>query len=117
MFGIAPDHHVNLLGMTELVEPVLRQHPRFTRRTEAQGQSAVDSHTRNGSLHPRAAAGGEVGLLRYLDLANLDRPLVIQTDDLGRTVSGGFEVLGRAVNDAIEGAPLRWDALAHSEAS
>ena len=59
----------------------------------------------------------EVGLLRHLDLANLDRPLVIQTDDLGRTVSGGFEVLGRAVNDADRGCSITVDALAHSEAS
>ena len=117
VFGIAPDHHVNLLGMTELSsqfydstlaspdEPRRKVNPPWT------ATRAMDPFT----LAPLPE--GEVGLLRHLDLANLDRPLVIQTDDLGRTVSGGFEVLGRAVNDADRGCSITVDALAHSEAS
>jgi hypothetical protein len=47
---------------------------------------------------------GELGLLRHLDLANLERPLVVQSEDVGRcatagagsTAKRGFEILGRA---------------------
>jgi hypothetical protein len=57
---------------------------------------------------PFITRANQTGLLRHFDLANVERPLAIQTDDLGewRFIpegddaldgwQGGFEVLGRA---------------------
>ena len=115
VFGIAPSHHVNVLGMTELASQFYESSlaepgaPRRKVNPPWTATAAVDPLT----LSP--LPDGEVGLLRHLDLANLDRPLVIQTDDLGCVVSGGFKVLGRAVNDADRGCSISVDDWVRSE--
>src|SRR5262249_42363970 len=61
----------------------------------------------------------EIGLLRHFDLANVERPLAIQTEDLGEWVAengngsteaaapdGGFEVLGRASSAEPKGCSI-----------
>ncbi len=53
---------------------------------------------------------GNVGLLRHLDLANLDSVMSILTEDIGVAGNGGFEILGRAA-----GAELRGCSLAMSQ--
>ena len=115
VFGVAPSHHVNLLGMTELSSQF------YDNSIAAPGQDRCKVNppwTATVAVDPvtlMPLAEGEVGLLRHLDLANLDRPLVVQTDDLGRRVPGGFEVLGRAVNDADRGCSISVDAVAGVE--
>ena len=117
VFGIEASHHVNLLGMTELssqfydsslAEP---SSPRRKVNPPWTATAAMDPVTLTDLPE------GEVGLLRHLDLANLDRPLVVQTDDLGRTVPGGFEVHGRAVNDVDRGCSISVDAWTRPEAT
>jgi hypothetical protein len=54
---------------------------------------------------------GEVGVLRHLDLANLDSVMAIQTADLGITSPGGFRVLGRARGAEARGCSLAMDDL------
>jgi len=49
---------------------------------------------------------GEIGILRFEDLANVDGALAIQTADRGRLVQGGVELLGRS-----SGAPVRGCSL------
>lgn len=49
---------------------------------------------------------GEVGLLAILDLANVGAAVRVQTEDLGYTDRGAFDVIGRA-----EGAELRGCSL------
>ena len=115
VFGIVPAHHINVLGMTELA-------------SQFYDSSIADPDGARRKVNPPWTAtavmdpftltplpDGEVGLLRHLDLANLDRPLVVQTDDLGRMVPGGFEVLGRAVNDADRGCSISVDSWARAE--
>ena len=51
-------------------------------------------------------AAGEVGCLRHVDLANLGSVLAVQTEDLGRAVAGGFELVGRAPTAAARGCSL-----------
>ncbi|HEX6039964.1 hypothetical protein [Longimicrobium sp.] len=54
---------------------------------------------------------GEVGVLRHLDLANLDSVMAIQTADLGVTSPEGFRVLGRARGAEARGCSLAMDDL------
>lgn len=54
---------------------------------------------------------GEIGVLRHVDLANLDSVTSIQTADLGFTSPGGFRVLGRARGAEARGCSLAMDDL------
>jgi hypothetical protein len=54
---------------------------------------------------------GEVGVLRHVDLANLNSVMSIQTADLGFTSPGGFRVLGRARGAEARGCSLAMDDL------
>lgn len=54
---------------------------------------------------------GEVGLLRFEDLANVDSAVVIQTADRGRIVEGGIELLGRDPNAVPRGCSIAIDEI------
>lgn len=49
---------------------------------------------------------GETGLIRVFDLANVWSVMAVQTEDLGRRLSGGVEILGRAANAEARGCSL-----------
>ena len=49
---------------------------------------------------------GETGLIRVFDLANVWSVMALQTEDLGRRLSGGIEFLGRAANAEARGCSL-----------
>jgi len=49
---------------------------------------------------------GEVGCLRFFDLANLGSVVAIQTEDVGRVRDGGIELLGRAPGAVTRGCSL-----------
>jgi len=121
VLGIDRNLCVNLLGMTETAsqfyDNTLQQHwqglhgptvkisPAWTRTI------AVDPDT----LEPLPR--GETGLLRYFDLANRGHICAIQTDDLGRSVDGGFEILGRARDDQTRGCSLTIDEMTRNMGS
>lgn len=52
------------------------------------------------------AAAGEAGLIRVFDLANVYSVLAVQTEDLGISGEGGFELLGRAPAAEARGCSL-----------
>jgi hypothetical protein len=54
---------------------------------------------------------GETGVLRHIDLANLNSVTFIQTADLGFTSPAGFRVLGRARGAEARGCSLAMDDL------
>lgn len=54
---------------------------------------------------------GEIGVLRHVDLANLNSVAAIQTADLGVTSPDGFRVLGRARGAEARGCSLAMDDL------
>ncbi|MBM4352442.1 MAG: long-chain fatty acid--CoA ligase [Deltaproteobacteria bacterium] len=117
-FGIADGHAVNLLGMTELASQFyddgveatvagrvpcgLKQNPPWTRTR------AVDPLTLED------VPAGSDGVLLHLDLANLDTPMAVLTDDLGVCRPDGFEVLGRLSSDDSRGCSLTIDELTRS---
>jgi hypothetical protein len=49
---------------------------------------------------------GEPGLLCHFDLANAGTALAVLTEDIGNTVPGGFEILGRAKDAEARGCSL-----------
>jgi hypothetical protein len=131
MCGVARDRVINLLGMTELASQIYdwvapttpaipirgitrMKHPPPWMRTE------VIDPRRLGPDGPEPVADGELGVLRHLDLANVERPLRIQTEDVGRyvTIAGdgaprrGFEILGRAKGAEPRGCSLSAEDLA-----
>lgn len=59
----------------------------------------------------REAKAGRPGILRHYDLANRGSVMAIETEDLGRTKGGGFELLGRAPGAASRGCSLSYEAL------
>jgi len=65
--------------------------------------TAVDPAT----LAPRPE--GEVGILRFVDLANVDSSVAIQTSDLGRVTREGVELFGRAPGAVPRGCSLAID--------
>jgi len=103
--GIPPSRVVNEYGMTEL------------------GSQFYDSalRTRIGPpwaralvVHPetlREVPDGEVGLLRFVDLANLHTVVSVQTDDLGRRRGDRFELLGRVPGAEPRGCSLPFESL------
>ena len=117
--GIDAVHCVNEYGMTELssqfYDDVLRTGVDKTPRVKAGPPwvrtLVVDPET----LQP--AAEGSTGLLRHYDLANLSSAVGIQTEDVGRTVPGGFVLLGRAPGATPRGCSIAMDMMLGDHAS
>ena len=98
--GVAPDDVVNEYGMTELSSQLY-----------ARGAGPHRSPPWLRTLVCDPASGrerplGEPGLLRHVDLANVGSVVAVQTDDVGRAVDGGIELLGRAAGAVTRGCSL-----------
>ena len=113
-YGVEPAFIVQEYGMTELssqlYETPLRAAslglPSSARRLWIPGwvrATPIDAQT----LEP--TRGGETGLLRIDDLANLDSVCAIQTSDLARTLDDGIVVLGRASDAVARGCSIAVD--------
>ena len=123
--GVPRDRVINLLGMTELASQIydwiaptppvrgvarMKLPPRWM-RTEVVDPRRAGS---DESAGPACVGDGEVGLLRHLDLANVERPIMVQSEDVARCVSAivdgvprrGFEVMGRAKGAEPRGCSL-----------
>ncbi len=59
----------------------------------------------------REAPKGKGGILRHWDLANLYSVMAVETEDRGRQVRGGFELLGRAQSVEPRGCSLDFEEL------
>ena len=110
--GVPPQRAVNLLGLTELAsqfyDGVLAQGAASPRRKQGA------PWTRTTVVAPDTVAPvehGERGLLVHVDLANLERPAFVRTDDLGVADADGFHVLGRASGAESRGCSLSVEEL------
>lgn len=54
----------------------------------------------------KEVAPGEIGCLRFFDLANMGSVMAIQTEDVGRLRDGGIELLGRVSGATTRGCSL-----------
>jgi hypothetical protein len=112
---------VNEYGMTELLsqfyEPVLADFGEGgSDRTRPGAGDAVESRYHRGPpwvrtrvLHPLTldpVGPGEVGVLCHLDLANLGSVSSVLTEDLGRSIPGGFRLQGRSPGAEPRGCSL-----------
>lgn len=57
----------------------------------------------------REARIGQKGLLRVLDLANLDSVMAVQTEDVAVRRKEGFDLAGRAKGSEVRGCSLRYE--------
>jgi len=138
LLGLRPENLVNLLGLTEMASQIydgvlrrhfLTHHPRGQNRDAAPITRVKEPPhwTRTVLVDPRQMKGGEPqpisemgrpGLLRHLDLANVERPMVIQSEDIGvyrrlcpknsgdEGGSFGFEILRRVRSAEPRGCSL-----------
>ena len=109
--GISGSQIVNEYGMTELSTQFYDQSLREGRQTD---KKIAPPWSRVLVIDPRTgkeADGGEGGLIRIYDLANLWSAMCLQTEDLGVCTGDGFEVLGRAVGAEVRGCSLNAEAM------
>lgn len=113
MIGIPHGWCVNEYGMTEMssqfYDGVAGSAPAPAERLHVGPPWVRTQATDPETLRP--LPHGEVGVLRHLDLANLDSVAAIQTADLGITSPNGFRVLGRARGAEARGCSLAMDDL------
>jgi hypothetical protein len=126
LLGLPSERVVNLLGMTELASQIYdgglaRSFRRVTRESEMALKESphwvrtriVDPATLDSGDLAEVPEASRPGLLRHLDLANIERPMVIQSDDIGRWCEGlersGFEILRRAKGSEPRGCSLTMD--------
>lgn len=114
--GIPADHCVNEYGMTEMCsqfyDSVLRD--RVRGRPGGVRHKVPPPWVRTRVVDPDTLGPvrtGEVGILQHIDLANLGSVVAIQTEDIGREVDGGFQVLGRAAGAPPRGCSIAMDLL------
>ncbi len=116
--GIDKSFCVSEYGMTELssqfYDTTLRdQFLKIKRKPFKEGPAWI----RTLVMDPRSgreAKKGRAGLLRHFDLANRGSVLVVQTEDMGRAVGEGFELLGRASGAELRGCSLNYEEFLNS---
>jgi hypothetical protein len=109
--GVPPQRVVNQYGMTELGSQF---YDSVLRRPDEQRRKLGPPWARVAIVDPETgepAAAGEVGAIAVIDLANTGSVLALQTEDLGREIEGGFEVLGREAGAEERGCSIAADAL------
>jgi hypothetical protein len=116
-FAMAEAAVVGEYGMTELgsqlYEPTLRRARGQSAPSASHGTFVPPPWLRVVSVDPETLLplpSGEVGILRFEDLTNVDSALIVQTADRGRCTDGGVELLGRS-----PGAPPRGCSLTIEE--
>ncbi len=103
VLGVGPEQIVNEYGMTELGSQLYARGDGPLRPPPWLRVVVTDLAT------GRAVTDGEVGCLRFFDLANLGSVLAIQTEDLGRVRDGAIELLGRVPGAEPRGCSLLAD--------
>jgi len=117
IFGTSEAHVVGEYGMTELSSQLYEG-----TLAAALGERAAARHgvyvappwMRVTAVDPATLAPlprGETGLLRFVDLANVDSSVAIQTSDLGRVTDEGVELFGRAPGATPRGCSLAIDEV------
>lgn len=116
ILGIEEKWAVNLLGMTELASQFYDDTIRKSMKDGLPPSKLKQNPpwTKTRALDPitlQDTSPGEEGVLCHLDLANLDTPMCILTDDAGIIGEDGFEILGRLTHDDPRGCSITVDEL------
>jgi len=113
--GIPPSHLVNEYGMAEMAsqfydETLLAAHEG---RPPAPGKR-IPPWVRTRVLDPETMdelPAGKPGLLVHYDLANLEVPLAIQTEDIGRRIGDRLILEGRLLGAESRGCSLAYETF------
>ncbi len=99
VFGVDPEYCINVLGTAEsstnYFDNVLRNSRKYK---ETERYKEIPPWTRTMAVDPETLVpieDGVIGLLRHYDLTNRAMIFGVQTDNLGMTHEGGFEIIGR----------------------
>jgi len=119
VFGVDEGFIVNEYGMTELLSQFYEPHLAGGREgAEAPPTEVPDLASRYHRGPPwvrtqvldpmtlKPKVSGEAGVLAHMDLANLGSVAPILTEDLGREVPGGFQLVGRFPGSEPRGCSL-----------
>lgn len=113
LLDVGKDFCVGEYGMTELssqsYDTRLVDH---IRRVKRKPVMAAPPWMRTLVVDPKSgleSRRGQAGLLRHFDLANRGSVLAVQTEDMGRRVGDGFELLGRARGVELRGCSLAYE--------
>lgn len=117
--GIAPSHLVNEYGMAELGsqfydDNFLAHHEGRPRLSGKQ----IPPWVRTRVLHPETLdeqPDGERGILVHYDLANVDIPLAIQTEDIGYRIGDRLHLDGRLLGAEARGCSLPFEKFLAEE--
>jgi hypothetical protein len=117
-FGVAESSVVGEYGMTELssqlYEGTLRRALGVETPSARHGEFVAPPWLRVVAAHPdtlEPLPEGEMGILRFEDLANVDSALIVQTADRGRCRGSTVELLGRLPGAAPRGCSLAVEEL------
>ena len=109
-FGVPGYYVANEYGMTEMCsqfyDSSIRDHVLGQKRDR---RKVGPAWVRTRVLDPQALTpvpDGQRGLLAHFDLANVGSVSSLRTEDVGRAMSGGFEMLGRAPGAEVRGCSL-----------
>lgn len=109
--GISKDQVVNEYGMTELSSQFYDQTGTDIKKVPAWCKVAVLNPKTN---HITSKDGR--GILRIVDLANVWFCAFIQTEDIAKIDSSGFQVLGRASGSGLRGCSIDYEELKYDKA-
>jgi hypothetical protein len=105
LFGV-PDRNIwNEYGMTELSSQAYARGAAGIHRTPPWARVLImDPRT------DREAKVGKIGIVRWVDLANVDTVAAVQTQDLAIRLKGGVRLIGRAPQTEPRGCSLMAEA-------
>lgn len=109
--GVPASRVVNEYGMTELTSQF---YDRSLITGRALSTKGIAPWMRVLIIDPRTGrpvSRGRRGIIRVIDLANRGSCLAVQTEDEGRLVPGGFEVLGRRKAVDLRGCSLTFEEM------
>lgn len=113
--GVAAHACVNEYGMTELLSQRYDNTFRSRHRgKEGPSRKAGPGWLRSVAVDPETLEplpAGASGILRHIDLANLDSIAAVQTEDFGRVDEDGLVLEGRATGAPPRGCSLAMDLL------
>lgn len=107
--GLTPDALYSEYSMTELSSQLYARHAGGATATYVSPPWCRVHAVDPDQLQP--VPDGEVGLLRFTDLANVDTAVAIQTSDYGRVTGAGVELLGRQPGATPRGCSLAIEEL------
>ena len=108
LLGIPPSHVINEYGMTEMSSQFYDGVAGAGTKEEKRSYTGA-GWVRSIAVSPEDLTplpAGEIGVLRHLDLANLDSVMAIQTADLGSASGRDVRLRGRATGAEARGCSL-----------